>query len=187
MRSTPGNISIDRVSSRAQGGRHGVRVHERARARAGFSLVEVVLVLVIISTIAAVALPRYNHWLMRYRLESAGRRLLADIERARARAMALSTSRTIRFKPSMNLYELVDEKGGKTKTSAYVIDLSSPPYEVRLADVNLGGDHELVINGYGEADTTGTIWLVAGNVMMKVVVDGTTVHMEPVKLVADGR
>lgn len=56
------------------------------RARAGFTLVELLFVLVIVSVIAGMGLPRFSDWLAFQRVENAARVLAGDFENALALA-----------------------------------------------------------------------------------------------------
>ncbi|MHC4992904.1 MAG: pilus assembly FimT family protein, partial [Planctomycetota bacterium] len=56
--------------------------------RRGTSLIEVVIVLAVIATLAAIAQPRYAGALSRYHADSAARRIIADFAAARQRARA---------------------------------------------------------------------------------------------------
>ena len=71
-------------------GRHG---------QAGFTLVELIMVTVVISILAAIALPNIIAWLPNYRLKSAARDLVSNMQRARMEAVKENTDVIIQFTP----------------------------------------------------------------------------------------
>ena len=56
------------------------------RCGGGFSLLELVVVMVIVAILAAIATPRYGKAVARYRTASAARKIAADLTFARKRA-----------------------------------------------------------------------------------------------------
>src|SRR3954451_11139261 len=79
----------------------------RARMRA-FSIFELVIVCFIMSILAAVAGPKFYDSLLFHRVESAARRVKADLELARSQARLSSASQTITFVNSV--YTLANVK-----------------------------------------------------------------------------
>lgn len=62
--------------------------------------------------------------------------------------------------------------------SDYVVYLSKSPNEVRIAAVDFGGDNELVFDGYGFADSTGTVTLQVGNYERIVGIQRSSIQLE---------
>ncbi|MCC6679095.1 MAG: prepilin-type N-terminal cleavage/methylation domain-containing protein [Phycisphaerales bacterium] len=143
------------------------------RLARAFTLVEFVIVLAIIATISAIAVPRYQLATARYRAIGAARRLAADIETMRQDAIARSLGQRFRIRSSTT-YQLTDNTAGWAAASVRSIDLSSDPYRARFTTTDLGNDGELLFNGYGIPDGAATMTLSSGVVAAQVSVDGQT-------------
>ena len=136
---------------------------------AAFSLLELVLVVAILAVVAAVAAPRYGRAAARYRAELAAQRIAADLDLARRSARAAGVSRSVVFSVATQSYSLPGQGGMERKSATYTISLASRPYEVRLLTADFGGDGTVVFNGYGVADSDGTVLLQAGQERRTVV------------------
>ena len=144
------------------------------RARGGFSLVELVMILAIIGTLAAIAAPRYANSLARYRAESAARRVAADLALARREAAASSSSRTVTFDTGTHSYSIPNVRELDGPGSTYGVTLLDPPYRSELFFVDLGGDPAVTFDGYGAPDSGGTVIVQHGDVQMTIVLDPDT-------------
>ncbi|MHC5022367.1 MAG: pilus assembly FimT family protein [Planctomycetota bacterium] len=134
----------------------------------GFSLLELVLVLAIIATAAAIAAPRYASSLARYRVEAAARRVKADVDAVRARAQATSAPWTIEFNAAENSYQVYDGIDSGNAGSVTEVLLGAPPYESTIYSVNLPAKAAIVFDGYGTPDQAGAIILESGGYFVKV-------------------
>ncbi len=133
------------------------------RAVRGFSLVEMVVVLIVLGALAAVALPRYSDALFRYRVEVAAHRLAADLRQARSVARTSSADRTIAFDAAADRYTVAGVDRLDQNAGAYEVDLAAEPYDADLDRVALdGGVDTLTFDGYGEPDRGGEIELRVG-------------------------
>ncbi|MFO7761172.1 MAG: GspH/FimT family pseudopilin [Thermodesulfobacteriota bacterium] len=79
--------------------------------KGGFSLMEMVIVLGIISIMAAIAIPSFLDWLPRYRLKSAARDLYSNMQKARIGAIKSNKDWAIVFDAAANKYHLCSDKG----------------------------------------------------------------------------
>jgi len=139
-----------------------------------FTLLELVLVLVIIGMLGALVIPRFSQAIAAQRVGAAARRIQADIALARRAARTGSSSRTIAFNQTTNSYTIAGIQNLDRAGSTYEVRLGEEPYRVTLATADLGGDGNLVFNGYGVADTGGTIVIQAGRRAMRITVETLT-------------
>lgn len=126
--------------------------------RRGYSLIEVVMVLAIAGILAGVGALRYSSSLERARLESAARRLIADLDHARDLARRSGQSVRIQFNPAQSGYRI---SGGAHVSSVLntQVFLNEDPYRVRIASADFDGASRLDFNGYGEPLAGGSIIL----------------------------
>ncbi|MBN2316801.1 MAG: prepilin-type N-terminal cleavage/methylation domain-containing protein [Sedimentisphaerales bacterium] len=144
----------------------------------GFSLLELLLVLTMIATLTAMAVPRYQTSLARYRADLAAQRIVADLTQARTSAKTASASRTVTFSVEGNSYDIPQLSSLNGNSGCYIVALSERPYQVRLISVNFGGDTEIMYNGWGLPDSGGTVILAIGIEQRTVTVDSETGRAE---------
>lgn len=135
-----------------------------ARGRRGraFSLLELVLVLAILATVSAIAMPRLAVASARYQVETAARRVAADLRLARARAQAASASQSVVFTLSPARYSITGMADLDRPANAYQVNLAGEPYRCELLQATFGGDQTVVFDGFGRPDSAGTIELRCG-------------------------
>lgn len=136
----------------------------------GFSLIELVVVLTIFATIAAIGMPRYASAGRRYRLDATARQIKLDLEYARTKARTSSTSQEIVFDVAADRYVLtglLDSSTGKT----YTVIVSDSPFRTRIVSVELGAGSRLIFDGYGRPDVGGEIVLQLGDDVRTIRVD----------------
>ena len=139
-------------------------------SRAGFSLMEVVLVVAIIAVLAAIAAPHYGRATARYRADVAARRIVADLDYARISARTAGVSRTVTFSVGSNEYSISD-LAGLDGRATYRVTLSDGPYHAEILKADFGGDATLVFNGYGVADSAGSVQVRVGETTKTVAFD----------------
>lgn len=79
--------------------------------QAGFSLLELMIVLGLLSIMAAIAIPSFLDWLPRYRLKSAARDLYSNMQKARIKAIKSNKDWALVFKGADNKYYLCSDNG----------------------------------------------------------------------------
>ncbi len=139
------------------------------RHRRAFSLVELVITLVLIGTLAALAVPRFANASANRRVESAAQRVLADCRYAQARARATSDNYTVSF-ISETAYRLSDDGKRHTRTT----DLSAEPYGVAYNATLRDGGTAITFNGFGMPSTGGTIVLASRGYSVTLQIDAVT-------------
>lgn len=138
------------------------------------SAVELMVVVLIIGIAAAVAVPSYLHSLATYRSKNAARRIVADLELARREAVMSSAGRTVTFSSSDESYTLADVARLDRRATVYAVSLGGDPYYADIVSADLGGDELLVFDGFGQADSDGTIVVRSGGVDNTIVIDAAT-------------
>lgn len=124
---------------------------------------ELIVVLLVISIVAAAATPKFYASLQHHEIETAARRLALDLKQARHAARMKSQTQSLTF-TGATTYTL---SGGvtslKSASQAYSVDLSAAPYSIESVAVNLGGPTTISFDGYGTASVGGSIVLAHGN------------------------
>jgi prepilin-type N-terminal cleavage/methylation domain-containing protein len=142
----------------------------------GFSLVELVMVVVIIAILAAMAVPRFGDSLAHRRVEAAARRIAADLALAQRRAKATSASHTVVFNTGGHAYVVEGAQDLDHPGDVYEVSLADDPYRAVITAIVLGADtpRKIVFDGYGVPDSGGTIVVEAGGNQKTVTVDPDT-------------
>lgn len=143
-------------------------------ARRGFTLIEMIAVLVIVGILSAMAVPRFGDAMVRRQAEAAALRIATDIRLARRQALQTATSVTLAFNPVRPSYVIVGMPSLNDPKSDYSVDLTREPYRVQIAKLDSGVKDALVYDGYG-LPTSGdfTLVLQAGAQSRTITVDKT--------------
>ncbi len=167
--------------------------HQRLRAiQRGFTLVELVIVLMVMGILLAAAAPKYVDSLNRFRVEAAARRIAADLDFVRSRAIMKGPSEEewVRFFPANDEYEMVDDPDFDRPADEYWVRFDETAYPVDLVSAqftNTDGytsTQTVKFNLYGQCVcgnepnifpiTSGQIVVSAGNHTRTVVIDPVT-------------
>ena len=145
--------------------------HNTPGVRLGFSLLELVLVLVIVSALAGVAAPRYANSISRYRADLAAQRVAADLSQARRHALTTGAAETVTFTPASEQYQIAGLQSMDRSADDYVVSLSASPYRADLVSASFGGNATVVFDAYGVPDDGGQIVVQAGHFQKTIVLD----------------
>ena len=142
------------------------------RHRGAFTLVELVMVVMVMSILAAAAVPAFLDTLLFHRVESAARRLKADLELARNTARLTSATRSITFTNAG--YTLFNFQSLDHPDEPYTVDLTKAPFELSGITPNFSGAASVSFNGYGAPSSDGTVVLNCKTHYCTVTLNGTT-------------
>ena len=139
----------------------------------GFTLIEMVIVLMVIAIMTAAAAPRLHRALSYHRTESAARRIKVDLEQARQRAKTISASLTVEFDLTTQAYTIAGLKDLDRRPAAYAVSLAEHPYDVELVAANFGGLPSVTFSGFGIPSQSGSIVVRAGEYQRTVTLDAS--------------
>lgn len=95
----------------------------------GFSMLELVIVLATMTTLAAIAALRYQASIIRYRADLAARRVVADLDLAQATAKAKGSSQIVIINEGTDTVVLSGQAGLDPHVAEYSTKLSESPYQ----------------------------------------------------------
>jgi prepilin-type N-terminal cleavage/methylation domain-containing protein len=140
--------------------------------RCAFTIIELVIVLLVMSILTAVAAPTFFDSLLFHRVESAARRVKADLQLARTQARLTSATQSVTFVNSV--YTLSNTKSLDKPSAIYSVDLTKQPYSLNSATANFSNLATVSFDGYGTPTSGGTVVLVAKSHSCTVTLNGTT-------------
>ena len=143
-------------------------------SRAGFTLIELVIVLAILGVIAGIAVPRFASSQARYRADAAARRIVADLSLAQRQARFAGERRKIDFDLTRDSYALSRDDGEGNDIIIETIELSAEPYEATIVSADLGGNLSIQFDGYGMPDSGGSIVVQVSSRTTTVSVDAAS-------------
>ncbi len=108
--------------------------HRDRRSEAGFSLIELSVVLVLLGLVVMVGMPAMQDWLERYRVRSAAQVLASDMQLQRMRAVSRNTVHTIVFDQANGTYTLWEGDPVNGLTTQLVPQPIGLPFGVSFTD-----------------------------------------------------
>jgi Tfp pilus assembly protein FimT len=136
-------------------------------------MVELVIVIMVMSILAAVAAPAFIESMRHHRVESAARRLKADLELTRNTARLTSSPQSLTFSGS-GYYLSAAVAGLDDSNATYTVNLSAAPYEISNMTVNFNSTSTVFFDGYGTPSSGGTVVFTSGGHQCTVTLDGVT-------------
>jgi len=151
--------------------RNGVIRRSQKCARGAFTLVDLIVTVMIIATLAAVATPRFFDSLNDMQARTAARRIQTDLNYAREAAMSESKTLTVSFTPGSGSYSIPGLTHLNHPGQMYAINLSQSPYSASIVSATLGGDADVVFDRFGHPDSGGTITVQSGSFQTTVTIN----------------
>jgi Tfp pilus assembly protein FimT len=159
----------------------------RAFSRPAVTLVELVMIIAIAGVLAAIAVPKTISSQSRQRALAAARRIAADLEYVRARAIASSASRRFYVGPDRGTYASDAPSSVLRAGVTLSTNLTESPYKSKIIGASFGDDAAVqytfataperaalvIFDGYGIPDTSGWVFIRCSDVYYQVVLDAS--------------
>ena len=130
--------------------------------RAGFSLVDVTITLLIMGVLAGVAIPRMFRAVTQYRADAAAARIAADLAYAGKYSRTKGVSETIHFNAAASQYSCSTIASPTSPAAVYGVDLSVYPYESMIESVSFAGEPSVTFDGHGFPGAGGQVVVKSG-------------------------
>jgi len=148
----------------------------RRRATPAYTLIDLVITVAIVATMAAIALPRYGQSVARYRADMAAHRIVQDLNLLRMRARAQGTYETGYYYADGDYVRFVCDPDLDDVTKNYYVYLNRDPYRADIVEVSFkdGTEDRMMYGNYGQPYWGGYIVIQVGEEERKIVVDPDT-------------
>ena len=146
----------------------------RRQPGSGFSLVELLVVLMIVGAVSGIALPRYSGALLRYRADLTAKRVAADFELARSYAKTNSTTITISFDAGAHTLRIPALPALNDASGTYEFRIDEAPYHARIVSASFNATPDVSFDMYGKPHSSGTVVIEAGGHVRTINVDADT-------------
>ncbi len=143
----------------------------KRRVAVGFSLIEVVLVLAIITIIAAIAMPRYARAAAGYRTDAAARAVTEQLKLVRARAMASSRAWTVTFRLTEGVVCATPADTSADTSDDLTLVITSEPWHASLSNAEFLADSRFSFDGFGTPSAPGRVTVTSDGIRSTVTVD----------------
>jgi type IV fimbrial biogenesis protein FimT len=148
---------------------HSLYCKTNCHRQAGFTMVELMIVIVVIAILSAIAVPNIISWLPNYRLKAAARDLVSNMQKARMQAVKENKNIVTRFDAGINpgFYYFDTNNDNAYTPGEYKIDLSTygsgVDYGTGNAASNWNGDvcvpaNSITFNSRGSSNN-GTVYI----------------------------
>jgi prepilin-type N-terminal cleavage/methylation domain-containing protein len=144
-----------------------------AKLLRGFTLVELVIVVLIIGILTGVAAPKFVGSLKRARADAAALRVKADLNLARQTAMSRSATQSVQFTANSAVYTLPGIADPDHPATTYSVNLADASYGAVVTAASFGAGTILQFDRYGQPVNAGSVTISAGGFTKTVTVDAT--------------
>lgn len=149
-------------------------------SRNGFTVVELLIVVVILSIVALTAVPMMSS-AAGIQIRSAANMIAADIEYARSMAISRGQDYSVEFSKDTDSYRILDQSDAVIqhpvkKGFPYVVNFQSESRlnRVDITNANFDGTQKVTFDCLGSPDNGGTVNLQAGAVSATITVEPVT-------------
>lgn len=149
----------------------------KVKTRNGFTLPELLVVVLILGIIAAIASPRYGALLQQRQVRAAAQWVVADLKYARQYAKTKGKSQAVVFNQDTESYELTGLDNIDHPGTSFVVNLNQLAYPANIVSASFGdGGVTGTINfdHHGRPDYGGTLIVEHSGEQLQIVVDALT-------------
>jgi type IV fimbrial biogenesis protein FimT len=140
--------------------------------RRGFTLVELVMVMMLMAILAAVAMPRYRTALAHHRVVTAAGRVAADLRTIRGYARKASVAQPVQFVVATDSYTATEMPDMNGRAIDYAVNLAAD-YGADITSALFGSGSTVTFDIHGRPSAAGSIVIQAGTETRTVQLDGT--------------
>lgn len=152
--------------------RHHIAI---ACRRAGYTLVDLVIVVLIMGILAAAAGPKFANSMVHFQAESAAKQVAADLRYARQHALQAGVNQPVVFAPLTHSYSLTGLNDIDHQSEPYDVKLKSTRYPASIVNAAFGaGGATVTFDIYGKPDNGGNVVIQVGGEQRTINIDGYT-------------
>lgn len=138
--------------------------------RRAYTFVELLIVVLIISILAAAGAPKFAQSISRFRVEAVVQRIAGDVKYARRIAQRTSTPVTINFDVTNNKYTLSGVSNINRLDQVFEFSLADSQYGCVLVSATFDGDSSLTFNIHGQPNHDGTVVVRCGDITRTITI-----------------
>ncbi|MEM9186704.1 MAG: type II secretion system protein [Planctomycetota bacterium] len=140
------------------------------RRRHAYTFVEIAIVVLAMGILAGVAAPKYTESMDYFRVESASKRVAADLRYARAIAARRASNQSVAFDLADDAYWLAGVADLTHGGDSYGVALADEGYESDLQVADFDGSATITFDHRGDCNASGGVVVIAGGQARYVVV-----------------
>jgi Tfp pilus assembly protein FimT len=146
--------------------------------RRGVTLIDLVICVMVMGTMAAVGVPRFASTVARLRCEAVAKRIASDLNYTRRVAIQSSRLVSITFRITPAGYDMTGVVNPANPSSPYSVNLSDVDGSVTMTGTTFDGGSTLSFNSYGRP-MVGAAAMVSGSVTLRSAEHTFTVAVTP--------